>query len=554
MIMNIIGRLNKYLILIVVLASFLRLLSLSSFPIGFTADEASFGYDAYSILKTGKDMWGTSFPLALRSFGDFKLPLYSYLTIPTVAILGLNEWAVRLPGALLGILAIISTYLLVKELFKNEKLALLSALFLTLSPWHIALSRGAFEANLTTFFLTSGIYFFLRGIEKNVYLIPSALLLGLNLFSYHSARLITPLFALILVLLNWKKLISKPKNLIFPGLILGIFASLAFITLLIGGGSRSADVAIFNPTDNWQAMTQERYESIELGLPNIVARLFSNKVTYTIKQFTQNYLTYLSPNFLFLQGAGEGTYGMLPGIGVLYIVEIAFLIAALIKFTKEKSFQFSLILGWVLLGLIPASLSKGSGYAANRAAIIMPAIQIISAYGFLALSDYLEKIKLSKLIIKIGLFAIVVFSFIWFGKIYLYNAPNQMAASMNYGWKKTMSFVKEKEDNYQKIIISRRFSEPQIFVQFYLKEDPSFVQKESQDWMRYQEKKLSFLDQLGEYHLGKYVISDINYREKEGLENTLLIGKPEDFPEGVKPIFSLAPAFGKPLFWVVEGK
>jgi hypothetical protein len=145
-------------------------------------------------------------------------------------------------------------------------------------------------------------------------------------------------------------------------------------------------------------------------------------------------------------------------------------------------------------------------------------------------------------------------SLAWFLKSYIYNAPNQMASSMNYGWKKTMAFVEKIQDNYQEIIISRRFSEPQIFVEFYLKVDPALVQKESNDWMRYEENKLPFLDQLGKYKLGKYTISDLNYREKEGLENALLIGKPEDFPEGVKPIFSVNPAFGKPLIWVVEGK
>jgi len=552
--MDIIGRINKYLILIVVLASFLRLLSLSKFPVGFTADEASFGYDAYSILKTGKDQWGSSFPLALRSFGDFKLPLYTYLAIPGVAVFGLNEFAVRLPGAILGILAIISTYFLVKEFFKDKKLALLAALFLAISPWHISLSRGAFEANLTTFFLTTGILFFLKGLEKRLFLIPSALILGLNLFSYHSARPITSLFALIIVLLNWKKLIAKPKSLIVPSIIWGIFLFLAFFTLLKGGGSRSADVAIFNPTDNWQAVSQERYESIELGLPNSVARLFSNKITYTLKQFTQNYLTYVSPNFLFLQGAGEGTYGMLPGTGVLYIVEIVFIIAALAKLVKEKDKKVGLILGWIFLGLIPASLSKGSGYAANRAAIIMPALQIFSAYGFLALTDFLGNLKISKSVIQIGLLLLLALSLLGFLKSYLYNAPNQMASSMNYGWKQTMDFVGKIQNNYREIIISRRFSEPQIFVEFYLKEYPSLVQKESVDWMRYEEKGLPFVDQLGKYKLGKYTISDLNYREKEGLENTLLIGKPEDFPEGVKNIFSVNPAFGKPLIWVVEGK
>lgn len=134
---------------ILLLAFFLRVLWLDKYPIGFTQDEAGLGYDAYSLLKTGKDMWGTTLPLTLRSFGDYKLPLYSYLTIPSVYIFGLSEFAVRLPGAIFGTLAILACYLMVKKLSENENLAIYSALFLALSPWHISLSRGAFEANLT---------------------------------------------------------------------------------------------------------------------------------------------------------------------------------------------------------------------------------------------------------------------------------------------------------------------------------------------------------------------------------------------------------------------
>ena len=72
------------------------------FPPGFTADEAVFGYNAYSLLKTGKDEFGASWPIALRAFGDWRPALYSYLVIPFVYIFGLTEMAVRMPSILLG--------------------------------------------------------------------------------------------------------------------------------------------------------------------------------------------------------------------------------------------------------------------------------------------------------------------------------------------------------------------------------------------------------------------------------------------------------------------
>ena len=95
------------LLIVFSLGLFLRLFRLDRYPAGFTPDEAAQGYSAYSILKTGKDEWGKPFPLNLRSFGDFKPPLQTYLIIPSVFLLGLNELAVRLPNALIGSLAIL---------------------------------------------------------------------------------------------------------------------------------------------------------------------------------------------------------------------------------------------------------------------------------------------------------------------------------------------------------------------------------------------------------------------------------------------------------------
>src|SRR3989304_30788 len=104
---------KKYLILLSIIftgALFLRVVGLSSYPAGFTQDEAGLGYDAYSLLLTGKDQWGVSWPLILRSFGDFKMPLYSYLAIPSVYLFELNEFSVRFPNAILGSFAVLTTF------------------------------------------------------------------------------------------------------------------------------------------------------------------------------------------------------------------------------------------------------------------------------------------------------------------------------------------------------------------------------------------------------------------------------------------------------------
>src|SRR5258708_14650395 len=134
---------NWILVGIIVLAFVLRFYHLNSYP-AFNADEASIGYDAYSLLQTGKDQHGNSWPIDFQSFNDYKPGLYVYIVLPFVKLLGLNEWAVRIPNAFIGVASVYVIYLLVKELFgkERESLALVSALFLAISPWHIHFSRG----------------------------------------------------------------------------------------------------------------------------------------------------------------------------------------------------------------------------------------------------------------------------------------------------------------------------------------------------------------------------------------------------------------------------
>ncbi len=521
---------NLFLILIILLATLLRLPFLSSHPIGFTPDEASFGYDAYSILKTGKDQWGKVLPITLRSFGDSKLPLYTYLTIPSVAVFGLNEFATRFPSAIIGLLAIYATYLMVKELFKDERLALFSSFLLAVSPWHVALSRGAFEANLTVFFMSLGVWAFL----SKKYLL-SSILFGLNIFSYHSARLVTPLIIGFLVFFNKEKFEYK-KNLLSI-LVFTAFFVVAVWQVLHGGSSRAADVTIFNPTDKWMAVYDKRYEAVFDGMPNTVAKFFSNKITYLFDQFTNAYSTYLSPQFLFTLGPAESTYGMLTGHGVMYIFEFLFVITAfwMLALGDWKNNKFQFICFWILISIIPASLTKGPGYAGNRAAIMMPAIQILSAYGGIVLFDFLTK-RFNKKVIKLGYISLFAIFMTFFVQEYLYRESRDGAEGMLYGREEMMNTVNSIEGNYKNIIISRSLSEPQIYVAFYGQYDPKLHQEASVDWLRYEKEGRSFLDQLGEYSLGKYKFKNINLIDDSKIPDVLIIGKPMEFSDKITPL------------------
>jgi 4-amino-4-deoxy-L-arabinose transferase-like glycosyltransferase len=559
---------NKLLLLIILLALVLRVVGLSSYPTGFTQDEASFGYDAYSLLKTGKDQWGKSLPLTLRSFGDFKLSLYSYMTIPSVLIFGLNEFSTRLPNAICGVFAVLFTYLMVYKLFTNRKLALLSSFFLATSPWHISLSRGAFEANLTTLFIPIAVWSYLKGLNKPSWMIISAFAFGVNLFTYHSARLFTPILLLVLVATSRKSIrkIARTKSLLnyyflkrfkWAIFVFGAFSITAAVTMFMGAGTRGSDILILNPTDRWTFVSERRYEAVLQGVPDQIARVFSNKATHIFSRFVKNYLSYLSPAFYFTEGAGEWTYGMIPGRGVLYLFEvilIVYAIAAIVK--KQKIKGVFLITLWIILSPIPASLTKSIGLAANRMAVMMPAIQVLSAYGAISLKDMLiikfnRKLSTERIFFT-GITVLTIVSSAWFLEDYIFHAPISGARSMHYGMREVVEYIDSIESSYQEVLFSRSLSVPQIWVGFYKKLSPLDYQKASKDWLRYEEEGHLFVDQLGEYKLGKYTFTNIDINSLKKKKGILLFGYPEEFPEDTQVLATIYYSNNKPALLVVD--
>lgn len=527
------------LFLIFGLGLFLRTVALTKYPAGLTPDEAAQGYTAYSVLKTGKDEWGEKLPLNLRSFGDYKPPLQTYLMIPSVAVFGLNEFAVRLPNALLSSLSIFGVFLLASEFFKDKKIGIIAAFLLAFSPWHLPLSRGAFEANLNVFFVSFGIWYLLKAFResKKGYQFLAGLFLGLNMFSYHSPKLVTPLLVLLFTiywLLFSKKKLSKVEFVKQNGLFFVcyiLFFLLAFSSFFAGGQTRGMDVAIFNPTDNWQVVKDARWwSSREVGMPDLISRIFNNKLFYFIKKVASNYLSYLSPQFLFSEGPKGADYGMIPGYGVLWwwqLPVLVFLFSQLIRRGKKIP-EVKLLLILVLLSLLPAAITKGTR-AANRAAVVLPWIQLIFAWSLYQLKVKARKLKINGRVISLTALSIFLIFFAFFLESYFVQSPRTAAKQMLYGRCPVLRWVQENYPDAKQVIISRRLSEPQAYVTFCLKYPPELVQEQSPQWLEYQERGLSFLDQLGEYHLGKYSFREINWASDSVLENAVLIGVPKEF-------------------------
>lgn len=532
------------LVLIVLLGLALRVLNVSKFPVGFTPDEASFGYDAYSILKTGSDQWGNKLPLVLKSFGDYKAPLFSYILIPSVAIAGLTKEAVRIPNALVGTLAIIATYLLVLEVFKNKNLALISSFLLAVSSWHIMMSRGGFEANLTTLFLPLGLYLLLRGLKQNGYLYLGVFVLGLNLFTYHAAKVVTPLMIFFFLVIYRREIFRIEKvKLILTAVILLVFGLATLYTFSIGAGVRVKDVSIFN--GSLEEASVIRHKAEDSGLNPVFAKAFYNKFTIGANRFVSNYVSYFSPQFLFTRGPAEATYGMIPGIGVLYIFELPFLLLFFISLARAKNRKGYILFGlWVLVSPIAAALATGPGYAANRAEVMLPALEVIVALGVLFVPWRRYK-TVTFVYSAIALLIVVIFL-----SKYFTVSRSLNASAMLYGNYEVANYLSESVDASKKVIVDKGLSEPHIYVAFANRIDPTIYQEATKNWKL--DDGIIWVDQIPDYSLSNYEFKTVHPIEYKAKSDIYLVGKKDTFLEDTGVVKTLNYPDGEVAIKVVK--
>lgn len=546
---------KKYLPLItilifLILASFLRFYRLADTPPSLNWDEISHGYNAYSILKTGQDEWGVSWPTIFRAYGDYKLPAYIYLTVLSEAILGLNSFAVRLPSVLAGIASVLFTYLLVKKLFKNELISLLSAGFLAISPWHFFLSRPALEANLASFLVIAGIYFFLAGFERRWFLPLSVLLLGLSVHTYNSARIFTPLLFVVLLWLKSKKVSDwikkrRTETILVVILLLLFFVPLIFSFISSEGRARFRWVTIIDEG----AINRINWNRGSSNLPQPLPRLIHNKVTYFITGFAGNYLSNFSPNYLFFRGGSHYQFSI-PGKGIIYPIQIPVILLGifwLLRNWKEK--EARLVACWWLLAVVPSAATRDNPHVL-RTILVLPAPQILVAIGIWQFWKWKTPRSLKK-----GLLVVYLLALSFFACQYLINyfGPYRQTYSWSwqYGYQQAAEYIKTHYDDYEKILMTKKYGEPHEFLLFYLHWDPEKYRSDP-NLNRYFRTDWYWVDSFDKF----VFINDWEIEEKGECRiehrKCLLITSPGNYSEGWGKIETINFLDGKPAFEILE--
>ena len=506
------------LIVMVFVGGILRFWGNTTNPPELNIDEVSIGYNAYSILQTGKDEYGTFMPLSFKSVGDYKPPVLIYLTVPSIYFFGLNEFAIRFPVALISTIGILVLYLLVHKLTGNKSYALVAAGLYTISPWIIYYSRYGVEAMVATVFLCLGFYFMLHYLDKFSWRMGSlsAFFIVLSMYTYHSNRLFVPLFLLFILVTCFKTLKSNWQKLIAPC----IFGFLLLLPLLINtivGGDAIRAQSTFITRDI------ELRRSVLLLDENLDNNSYFQTLLI-IQHGIRKYLNYFTPEFLFLNGLGmtkEGTYGL----GVLYLFELPFVLFGAYSLFKRKVKNANYLLFWIVLGIIPAALTQNEQHPL-RTLLIAPSLIIISAIGAVELYfAFTQKIRFILLSI-FGLF--VAFNLIYAISIFTVQFPLQKDENFMYGTKEAVLYALDHQSEYKEIIFDPVrgrdsgdvVSIPHMYILFYSKYDPAKYQKE--------EKR------TGEdtYGFNKFTIRKINWPlDRRSGEGKLFIASKWSIPE-----------------------
>lgn len=432
----------KFLVTITVLATVLRFYQVTTNPPGLYLDEISYGYNAYSILKTAKDEYGNFLPTVFRSYGDFKPPIYGYLLVPSIAIFGLSEFAVRFPSALAGTLTVLLIYLLVNKLLKQEKASLLASFFLAISPWHLQFSRAGFESNVMLFFLVQATTMLVYANARLIFLVISAISFGLAFNTYHGARIWIPFFFSTLFLMYRGKILKKKSSLLLF-LTIFVFFTIPFILNISEYTIRAREVSI-------------------LGHKDIV------------NVFVNNYLSHFSPNFLFFSGDTIGRHSVL-GLGELFVVQLPFLIIGLIVLAR-KSVNFKLILAWLIISPFPAAIAQPTPHAL-RSIPSAPVLQIITALGLVTFFSAIISSKI-KAISIFTISVVLAYNVATYIHLYYTHYPKEKAVDWSAGLKEMVFYVEGVKDKYDKVYVTQNYGIPYIYFLFYTKYSPSQYQQE----------------------------------------------------------------------------
>lgn len=477
------------LILIIILAAFLRLYRLDEIPAGIHADEESHGYNAFSLLETGKDRYGQSFPILFRSFGSYQPPLYTYLSILPVKVFGNTIFAARFLSAMAGLLLVLTTYLFALQIFNPQyknKLALVCAFIIAISPWSIFFNRLTAEGSLGVSVFTLSILFFTYSLKNIKYFPVACLVLGLSTHAYYSERIISILFLPTFILLFKDNLFKKNKGWIIFGISIFLISLIPHILIAFSG-----------------ALTKRLSQ---VGLSN---------GAFPVMEIIKKYIIYFSPANLFFD-TGQNLGRISSDMGVFYSWFMLPFFAG-IKFMNKYLAPGYLKILIILIIVTPISAAlTGDNFYPLRILDLIWIFSLIIAIGIFGIYQSIPK-KIIFISISLACFISLTSFYISYFVLFKY----ERAKDYGYSYVSLLQYLK-KYPQYRIIIDSTREYGAGLRIAYLTKYNPADLQKQLQSQLKtpYYSAEVNLNE---DYKMDNIETHFLNWQESN-LKNVILVG------------------------------
>ena len=493
--MKFLEKVNKtdiVLFIILIIGILIRIVGIADMPNALNCDEASSGYEAFSILHYGIDRNGNFMPAFLEAWGGGQNALLSYLMIPFIMIFGLNTFSIRLPMAILGCVSLILLYLLLKRI-GNKKLAVIGLAFFAICPWHIMKSRWGLESNLFPDLILIFAYLLINGLEnknKILYYL-SFVVAGLTAYAYGTSYYFLPIFLIPLLILLVKKEKITIKQAIISIIIVGIVSMPIILYVIINTlGLEQINL----PFVTIPKLDVNRYQEI--------TSIFSSEfLSKSINNFIQGM------KMLIIQNDGL-PWNCLPTYGTIYLFSIIFTIIGIWNsFRKNKKLEvkYNYVFNiWFIVSIILSFICEPN---INRLNIIMIPIIYYTVVGIYLVVNDRKKVA-------IGIALLYAISFVLFMWSY-FNQDCDQYGTFEGKLEDAISYVDKIQD--KKIHITEKIQANHIHVLFYTK----YNTKDFVETVHYEDPHVAFKNVLS---FGKYYIEDIKELKNDG-QNVYLIKK-----------------------------
>jgi 4-amino-4-deoxy-L-arabinose transferase-like glycosyltransferase len=510
---------NRFILIIILLISLALRFYRSTYP-PLLWDEAALGYNAYSILKTGKDEYGQTLPLIFKSFGDYKPGLYIYLTLPFVGMFGLSEASTRLPSIILGSLTPILVYALIKLLSpKFHSLPLIAATILALNPYNIHFSRAAWETNILTFELVfaSVIYFLALKKDQNYLFLISGIVFGLSLFTYQAAKLISPLLIISLLISTSKIKHRLPQILLF---LLPLFVSLLPVLwglIFSQNANRLQVISLLS----YPRSGEESQLILSEGNKTDYA-IFHSQPIFFSRNFISRYFNHFSPRFLAFEGDWQNLRHSAPYIGVLlypsllfFLVGFFYALSNLFSSPHHRAHLFFFL--WLLFAPLPAALTRDSIQSVRAMSLSIPLVYF-TALGISQVTTFIISLKLKLLHYTYYFFLITGYfvSLILYLDLYHYHLLPKIPSQFVYGYQPAMKYLIDRQSQYQNLVFTNFYGQAYIYYLFYSHYPPA-------DYQRQAQLTSNSLDTGTVEHIDKIKFSEPNFQQLKTQSSVLAI-------------------------------